>query len=189
MLPIAYFSSTCIKATLKYQQQLWLPSPSSSILWCCAGVLPRMQDVEDEVEQFYQFGGAPVRSTRLQPASASHLRPPPAAAQYYERLKRRPPRLTEDLADDDDEQDGRQLTYKALQAVCEEAVKCNRRTANGQEHFDMQACTYVEANGLFFDDCYEDTCRLPSAPRFEERVIIQMEVNTRSQSCCSSIQN
>ncbi|DBB02999.1 TPA: hypothetical protein ACH3X1_013587 [Trebouxia sp. C0004] len=75
--------------------------------------------------------------------------------------------MTEDLADDDDEQDGRQLTYKALQAVCEEAVKCNRRTANGQEHFDVQACTYVEANGLFFDDCYEDTCRLPSAPRFE----------------------
>ena len=42
--------------------------------------------------------------------------------------------------------------------------------------FDMQACTYVEANGLFFDDSYEDTCRLPSAPHFEERVIIQMEV-------------
>ncbi|DBA97666.1 TPA: hypothetical protein ACH3X3_012558 [Trebouxia sp. C0006] len=41
--------------------------------------------------------------------------------------------------------------------------------------FDMQACTYVEANGLFFHDCYEDTCRLPSAPRFEESVIIQME--------------
>lgn len=134
-----------------------------------------MRDVEDEVEQAYHFGGAPVRSTRrLQPASASQLRPPLAATQQYERLKRRPPRSTEDLADDDDGQFEKQLTFKALQAVCKEAIKCNRRTANGQEHFDLQTCIYVEAFGLFFDDCYDDTCRLPTAPRFEERVIIQM---------------
>ena len=129
------------------------------------------------MEQAYQFGGAPVRSTRrLQPASASQLRPPLAATQQYERLKRRPPRSTEDLADD--EQFEKQLNYKALQAVCKEALECDRRSANGQEHFDSQSCTYVEAFGLFFDDCYEDLSRLPTAPRFEERVIIQMQVNT-----------
>lgn len=107
-----------------------------------------MRDVEDEVEQAHQFGGAPVRSNRrLQPASTSQLRPPLVATQQYERLKCSPPRSTEDL--EDDEEIGKQLTYKALQAVCTEALKCNRRTANGQEQFDMQTCTYVEAFGLF----------------------------------------
>lgn len=142
-----------------------------------------MQDVQDDVEQINQCGGPPVRSTmRLQPSSASQSRPLAAPTQQYERLKRKPPCSTEDLGDE--EQSQKQLSHKALQEVCKEALECDRRSEKGQEQFDSQACTFVEAFGLFFDDCYDDLSRLSTAPRFEERVIIQMQVISFATAYC-----
>lgn len=136
-----------------------------------------MQGLEAAVEGMGHVGGPPRRSTqRLQPNATQ---PAPSRPDQYLRLKRR---HTEEPSEpsaqpcEDDDSDNIQMDYIGLRDVCQAALKANRATDAGQQEFFSFACTFVEAFGLCFDDCYDDSSCLQGAPAFEQRVTISMQV-------------
>lgn len=75
-----------------------------------------------------------------------------------------------------EDEDAEELGYNSLQRLCTDALKLNTSNEAGEQAFLGHACTVVEALGLCFDDCYDESSRLPGAPNFEQRVVIVMKV-------------
>lgn len=133
-----------------------------------------MQAIEAAVDQIDQMGGPPVRDARrLKPAQ----RPPqPSQIKHFQRFKRKAFDAAEVCVEPSLDEDEEELRYQGLQRLCSEALRCNRACETGEQAFLGHACTFVEAFGLCFDDCYDESSRLPTAPAFEQRVIIGMQV-------------
>ena len=137
--------------------------------------LESMKAMEAAVGSMDKMGGPPTRDPRrLQPAPQLKQ---PSEIRQFQRLKRKAPEALHESVEDVCESEGaEELRYNSLQGLCKEALKLNTSTEAGEQAFLSHACTLVEALGLCFDDCYDESSRLPGAPDFEQRVAIVMKV-------------
>ena len=134
-----------------------------------------MHSIEAAVDQIDQMTGPPSRTVRRLRPSQQVQRP--SQIKQFQRLKRQAPDTATqgvDHAEDDDAVE--ELRYSSLQKICKEAVTINTATQSGEKAFIEHACTFVEALGLCFDDCYDESSRSPGAPAFEQGVTIVMQV-------------
>ena len=145
------------------------------VVLSCAVALESMKAVEAAVGSMDKTSGPPVRDPRrLQPARQLQQ---PSQIRQFQRLKRKAADAADECAEDVCEnEDAEDLRYNDLQKLCKEALKINTSSEAGEQAFLAHACTLVEALGLCFDDCYDESSRLPGAPDFEQRFVIVMKV-------------